>query len=106
MDMEMEDEILKVYGAPFWHSSVNIVGSKDSLIDLRDAIDKAIKEGASSADFFETDGEGYRVTVNCEERNFEEWARLPMHYTDIVATGNDTKEGEGELHKIISKTNE
>lgn len=95
------EQILKVFGAAFWHSSVNIVGSRDALIDLRDAIDEAIKNDTGSADFFEVDGEGYKVTVNCEDRSLEEWAKLPTHYTDEVAT-DSTEEREKALHELIS----
>lgn len=96
------EQILKVFGAAFWHSSVNIVGSKDALIDLRDAIDEAIKNGKGSADFFEVDGEGYKVTVNCEDRDIEGWAKLPTHYTDSVAN-NDSEEHEKALHNLIKE---
>jgi len=96
----MKSRILKVFGAKIWHDSVNIVANKRALIALRDAIDKAI-EAKQSVEFFEeADGEGYKVTIQCENRTHEEWNELPTHYTDKIT---HPEEGQKNLRDLLSK---
>ena len=54
---------LHVYGQFCWHSEAAIVGTKNGLVALRDAISKAIDTGSGTAEAFATDGEGYAIEV-------------------------------------------
>lgn len=67
-------KILNVYGQEAWHTEVRIVGNQEGLLELRNTIDKAIKDGkaVSSGDdcVFASDGEGYDVEIECHN---DEW---------------------------------
>lgn len=61
---------MHVYSQGFCHDPVGILGTKESLISLRDAINKAIEtESVSSCLQFTKDGEGYSFIVSCRELN-------------------------------------
>jgi len=61
---------LHVYSQGFCHDPAGILGTKESLLSLRNAIDKAIEtEGVSSCLQFTKDGEGYSFLVSCRELN-------------------------------------
>ncbi len=63
-----EDEAwMHVYGQYQWHAPATIRGNRRALQALRDAIDRAMKEGSGEASVFATDGEGYSVDVHCSE---------------------------------------
>jgi hypothetical protein len=56
--------ILHVYGQDAWHDTVWIVGTEDTLIALRDAINNVLTGGLPDAvSTFCADGEGYQATV-------------------------------------------
>lgn len=59
------DRILHIYGQYAWQDDVQICGTRDALVALRDTIDAALGENsvASTEPFFCTDGEGYGITV-------------------------------------------
>lgn len=99
-----EDKICKIYGSNFWHDSVEIVGSKSALTDMRDAIDEAIKNKIGKTKLMESDGEGYTVRVHCEERSWDQWCELPNHYNEEFAARR-TEDQKKELRKIIEGSN-
>jgi len=69
-----EVKLLNIYGQEAWHTEARIIGSKDGLLELRDAIEKAIKDGKATTSndlpLFASDGEGYEVIV---EMHNDEW---------------------------------
>jgi hypothetical protein len=91
---------LHVYGQEIWHDDVVIRGDKKALENLRDLIDKALKEKASVNDinqcFFVKDGEGFNVSIYCEG-NME---RTPLPYFDEVAK-NDYRKIEEEENETL-----
>ncbi|KKK62083.1 hypothetical protein LCGC14_3007870 [marine sediment metagenome] len=67
-------KILNIYGQEFWHTDARIVGNREGLEELRDTIERALKDGKSSTleddarsgeetPLFASDGEGYEVIV-------------------------------------------
>lgn len=59
------EKILHIYGQYVWHDDVQICGTRDALVALRDTIDEVLKTGATQSfePFFCTDGEGYGVMI-------------------------------------------
>jgi hypothetical protein len=55
--------ILALYAQPCEHFPAYIAGNRDGLIELRNAIDRALSTGDSEAEVFQSDGEGYDVSV-------------------------------------------
>lgn len=64
-------KILNIYGQEAWHTEARIIGNREGLLELRDTLDKAIKDGKaiSSNDecVFASDGEGYEVQIECHD---------------------------------------
>lgn len=54
---------LHVYGQFSWHSEAAIVGTKNGLTALRDAVSRAIETGQGQAEVIATDGEGYTIEI-------------------------------------------
>lgn len=77
----MKDPFLHIYAQPFWHQEAFIVGNREALEYLRDAINSALAEEAGSADAFAADGEGYEIKVYKEEGE-EFWNKALLPYTD------------------------
>jgi len=67
-------KILNIYGQEAWHGEARIIGNKEGLMELRDAIERAIKDGGATAgnewDLSTSDGEDYDVIVECHN---DEW---------------------------------
>lgn len=77
------NNILHIYSQEIWHDSAHIVGTKDALIALRDAIDLALKENKSMFESFTNDGEGFPVIINLlDEKTL---AKLSVPYIDEIA---------------------
>ena len=92
---------LHIYGQSDWHSEAFIVGDREALIFLRNAIDRAIENGKpesvgigrgrntdvslDSADscVFVNDGEGYEPIVICASP--ETMDKMAVPYTDEIA---------------------
>ncbi len=95
--------LLHVYGQHAQHSPLGIVGNRNGLTVLRDAIDAVLRgeyrprppdapagramENHTSA--MTSDGEGYSVVVELVERPWghREWETRPLPYTDPVLHG-------------------
>lgn len=91
---------LHVYGQDFWHDSVHIVGDRQSLLDLRDCITRALEENTSDKfDTYASDGEGYTVHVVNATEAFMESMRLP-YYGDIA---HDHRRNKKWPHELTSK---
>ncbi len=73
-------ELLHIIGHEYYHDIARIVGTKEALKKLRDAIDKAIEEGCEAITAMENDGEGYIVCIHAVKANY--FDNIPFGYTD------------------------
>lgn len=77
----MNDDMLAVYGAPFYHQDVQITGTREALERLRLQIDVALRYGKpDNRCHMHVDGEGFDVIVRLLEP--DSMAKMPPHYTD------------------------
>jgi len=54
---------LHIYAQGYWHGDAFIVGTREALVALRDAIDGAIANGSADCESSVNDGEGFRARV-------------------------------------------
>lgn len=82
---------LHIYAQGAWHDSAYIVGTREGLHALRDAVNDALEmEGQSrSATVFTSDGEGFHVHVIRETE--DGMLRYVLPYTDAMAKDADTE---------------
>ncbi len=85
------DKLLHIYGQDYWHCPVLIVGQKNALEKLRDAIDHALQEDHGTCTACANDGEGYDVHVVMENSNWGDsvWTTMQVPYTDSCAQQTD-----------------
>lgn len=77
---------MHVYAQSMWHSPASIVGTREALKGLRDAIDQCLHSGMETeAKGITADGEGYCVTVAV--RSMNALAEMPLPYTASFAGG-------------------
>lgn len=82
--------LLHIYGQGIWHDEVFIVGKREALLRLRDAIDSALAKTSGIAEVETADGEGYNIRVyNEEEQSYWDNASLP--YSDVSFNGTADK---------------
>jgi hypothetical protein len=93
----MSEPYLHLYAQACEHDEAMISGNRESLIQLRDAIDEAIKTEHNGifrnpktimgmdtkSDFFTKDGEGYTVLIRCVEDDGE-FDKYSLPYTDYL----------------------
>jgi len=104
MDSERRAPKLHVYAQPFSHGDAWLVGNRDSLIALRDAIADAL-EGpvhAGSVHAFATDGEGYTAIVLLEE-DPEAWNRLLLPYAELSDERDEATHPFSEMARDLYK---
>jgi hypothetical protein len=91
--------ILKVYPSKFWHGDVAIVGNKEGLTKLKEAIETALLGELGGALVQETDGCEYNVFPKMYDEDLldEKWMEFPSHYDD----GEITQEEEEFLSKFL-----
>lgn len=80
MSMDHKNEVsggIHIYGQYQWHDDAFIVGDRDSLIALRNAIDKAIKGDKAGLDTFTNDGEGYTINIVVTPGDFFGTLKVP-----------------------------
>lgn len=65
-----------------WHDDASIIGNREALSKLRDAIDKALQDEEAVASSMTNDGEGYDVIIICKEND---WDEVAFPYTDEIA---------------------
>lgn len=83
MGLELKgSNILHIYAQDSWHQEAYIVGNKEGLLELKKAIDQALKLKQGIANVSPTDGEGYEAYVllvgDDEEDKFHQ---LKLPYT-------------------------
>ncbi|WP_108671796.1 hypothetical protein [Peribacillus acanthi] len=69
------------FGQQMWHDNAYLIANRIALIELKEAIDIALKHGESRLGLSPSDGEGYYLYINCVEDDFE-WEALEMPYHD------------------------
>ena len=76
--------LLHIYGQRWWHNDAYLVGTRDALTDLRDAITAILESGEPKlVEVFANDGEGYEVSVFVVDE--EQMARMAVPYTNDAA---------------------
>lgn len=88
--LEERVRLLHIYAQYVWHGEAKIVGNRNALICLRDAIDDALKNGKSETTAMVTDGEGYGIEIELCDKDWEsfEWQNKPLPYTAEYARGS------------------
>ncbi|MCK1981975.1 MULTISPECIES: hypothetical protein [Peribacillus] len=79
-----EDEpmpLCHIFGQQMWHSNAYLIANRTALLELREAIDVALKHDETRLGLMPSDGEGYDLFIKCVEDNFE-WEELEMPYHD------------------------
>lgn len=79
-----EDEptpLCHFFGQQMWHDNAYLIANRIALVELREAIDAAMKHGEKRTTLFPSDGEGYDLFIKCVEDTFE-WDALEMPYHD------------------------
>lgn len=74
---------MHIYGQQSWHDSSYIVGTREDLVKLRDAIDAAIGLEKKTQMFYVNDGEGYDVMIYRVDDHTA--GRLAVPYTEEMA---------------------
>jgi len=95
--MDSKIPLLHIYGQAAWHDEVRIIGNKDGLLALRNAITKALNstEGNGVASVYASDGEGYEAGVLLNDSGWQGpfWYCVGLPYTKDYTTEeviNDT----------------
>lgn len=83
----MADKLLHVFGQGAWHDTVDIVGNREALEELRDTISEALLGVRHSMEAFVSDGEGYEVKVCLVEGDWDTpaWEKLALPYGEDYA---------------------
>ncbi|MBT2681966.1 hypothetical protein J7E38_23685 [Bacillus sp. ISL-35] len=79
-----EDEpmpICHIFGQQMWHSNAYLIANRTALLELKDAIEVALRHEETRLGLMPSDGEGYDLFIKCVEDDFE-WETLEMPYHD------------------------
>lgn len=69
---------LHIYPQEFEHCDATIIGTRNGLLALRDAITEALEKGNSEATLLQNDGEGYSLRLACAS---DQWMQaMPTSY--------------------------
>lgn len=76
--------LLHIYGQQWWHNDAHLVGTREALADLRDALTAALESGEPErVEVFANDGEGYGAWAILVDE--EQMGRMAVPYEDEVA---------------------
>lgn len=79
-----EDEhtpMCHIFGQQMWHGDAYLIANRTALLELKEAIDVALKHEETRLGLAPSDGEGYDLFIKCVEDDFE-WEKLEMPYHD------------------------
>ncbi|MFS0638224.1 hypothetical protein AB1K84_20160 [Mesobacillus foraminis] len=79
-----EDEpmpVCHIFGQQMWHSNAYLIANRTALLELKEAIEVALKHEETRLGLMPSDGEGYDLFIKCVEDDFE-WEELEMPYHD------------------------
>lgn len=93
-----DDRRLHVYGPDQWHGETFVVGNREALLALRDALDEALETGSGLALAYAADGEGFSCGVLLVEDE-EVWAEVVLPYHSDLA--RDRREVEEVLAPTV-----
>ncbi|PFN05110.1 hypothetical protein COK38_17980 [Bacillus cereus] len=79
--VEVFDQIQHLYSQQMWHDDAVIIANRESLLQLRNAIDRTLLQGEARYHSFTSDGEGYTTYIKCLGRA-EEWSELELPYSN------------------------
>lgn len=84
MDNKKNPPLLHLYSPSSYHADGFIIGNRDGLEQLRDAIDQALLEDTSIKQVYVADGEGFNFFVQCIDEPWqnEKWQKLQLPYRD------------------------
>ncbi|MDM5317864.1 hypothetical protein QUF49_17775 [Fictibacillus sp. b24] len=97
-----EDEptpLSHIFGQQMWHSNAYLIANRTALLELKEAIDVALKYKETRLGLMPSDGEGYDLFIKCVEDDFK-WEELEMPYHDRECYVPDEKV-ELPPHKIF-----
>ena len=79
--------LLHLYGQEYYHDETYIVGSRESLLSLKKAIEDALETGRGTTEFFTSDGEGFDTNIILREEQWESpfWTNLSLPYSGEIA---------------------
>ena len=105
--IELSDPLplVHIHGQYSPHDMAGIVGTEEGLKRIRDAIDKAIKSGSSSADLMTDDGEGYGLAIVMDgPKNYGAWKNdsgWGLPYIDDIFGGPPPKGLWAKFYKAL-----
>lgn len=101
----MNKAVLKVYPSSFWHGDVVMIGNKEGLTKLKEAIEVALSGTRGNAIVEETDGNHYHVYSKMFTGDLldEDYKNLPLHYDDDLQI---TSEEQNLLSKFLCNEEE
>lgn len=80
--MSKDPAVLHLYPGASYHDEGYVVGNRAGLLNLRDAIDRALEKQHSETTVFVSDGEGYEVFVIMQDTSWQDkiWQNLLLPY--------------------------
>ncbi|HEK9098924.1 hypothetical protein KFD70_05355 [Bacillus pfraonensis] len=79
--VEVFNQTQHLYCQQMWHDDAYIIANRESLQQLRNAIDRALLQGEARYNSFTSDGEGYTTFVKCLD-DMEKWSELELPYSN------------------------
>lgn len=94
-------KLLHIHGQGAWHDNVIIIGNREALEALKDAVEKALAGKnftEAETEVFCADGEGYAVQVGMDDSPWEgkNWTHSASPYYENYAQGG--REGQLSPH--------
>lgn len=81
---------LNIYAQEGCHGEAFIIGQKQALFDLRNAIDVAIDKNMGFSSQFAGDGEGYDIIIMNEDSD-ETFTEIAVKYYNNICIAGDTE---------------
>ena len=78
---------LHIFNQYTWHDDAYIVGNREGLVALRDAINNYLETKQEEIEVLAGDGEGYDICITEVEDKLIE-TRLALPYSDEIALGD------------------
>lgn len=80
-----KNETINIYGQEIWHDDVLIMSTRESLIKLKDAIDKALREGTGIVEQRASDERSYTIQIKEVEAAEPVWEEVELPYRMFIA---------------------
>ncbi|QHS09056.1 hypothetical protein [Sinimarinibacterium sp. NLF-5-8] len=77
--------MIHIYGQERWHDSVGIVGTRESVEALRDALSAALQVSHAEMQDFVNDGEGFEIAIKVVSEQV-------MHQMAVPYSSEEAKE--------------